>query len=427
VLYRLSYLGTKIIVATGYISVKQSSLNMLYWLAMRRLFGLNPNVFFLGVVSLLTDVSSEMIFTLVPLFLFNVLGAATTVVGLVGGVSESTDAIFRIFSGWFSDRLRKRKLLTVVGYSISTIAKPFMYLATSWASVLAIRFGDRLGKGIRTSPRDALVADSVAAEERGRGFGLHRAMDTSGAVLGLALAAVIIYFIQGGGLELSLKTYQWLIVVGAVPAVLAVVVLLFFVHERKSPPSARHLPRIRLAGFDTRFKLFLAIMAVFTLGNSSDFFVILRAQNLETSVFSVVLMLVVFNITYAVTALPAGVLSDRLGRRGVIAAGWAIYALVYLGFALASEQWQVWVLFAGYGVYYGMAEGVARAFVADLVPEEKRGTAYGLYHGVVGLALLPASLIAGWLWQAFSPATPFFFGAALAFIAMLGIMWLVRE
>jgi MFS family permease len=402
---------------------------MLYWLAVRRrkIWGLNPNVFSLGMVSLLTDVSSEMIFTLLPLFLANVLGAATTVVGLIGGVSESTDAIFRIFSGWFSDRIRKRKLLAVVGYGISTMAKPFMYLATSWASVLAIKFGDRLGKGIRTSPRDALVADSVAAGERGKGFGLHRTMDTAGAVLGLAFAAVIIYMVQGGGLELSLKTYQWLILVGVVPAVLAVVVLLFFVHERKSPPGAAHLPRIRLGGFDTRFKLFLIIMAVFTLGNSSDFFVILRAQNLGTSVVYVVLMLVLFNLTYAATSLPAGVLSDRLGRRRVIAVGWFIYALVYLGFALASEPWQVWLLFACYGVFYGLVEGVARAFVADLVPVEKRGTAFGLYHGVVGLTLLPASLIAGWLWQAFSPAAPFFFGAALAFIAMVGIMGLVRE
>ena len=401
---------------------------MLYCLAMRRrVFGLNPNVFFLGVVSLLTDASTEMIFTLVPLFLSNVLMAPFTIVGLIGGVSESTDAIFRILSGWFSDRVRKRKLLAVLGYSISTLAKPFMYLATSWGSVLAIKLGDRLGKGIRTSPRDALVADSVAAEERGRGFGLHRAMDTTGAVLGLAIAAVIIYLLQGGGLTLSLKTYQWLVLIGVVPAVLSVLVLLFFVHERKPSPGARQLPQIRLAGFSTRFKLFLFIMAVFTLGNSSDFFVILRAQNLGSSVLYVVLMLVLFNITYAVTSLPAGVLSDRLGRRRIIAVGWLIYALVYLGFALASELWQVWLLFACYGVYYGMVEGVARAFVADLVPEEKRGTAYGLYHGVVGLTLLPASLIAGWLWQAYSPAAPFFFGAALAFLAMVGIMGVVRE
>jgi MFS family permease len=395
----------------------------------RRVFGLNPNVFFLGIVSLLTDISSEMIFTLVPLFLFNVLSIGTPIIGLVGGLSESADAIFRIFSGWLSDRVGKRKPLAVWGYSLSTIAKPFMYLATSWGAVLAIKLSDRVGKGIRTSPRDALVADSVSAGERGRGFGLHRAMDTFGAFLGLAIAAVIIYQVQGGELVLSLKTYQWLVVVGVVPAVLAVLVLLFFVRDRRSSAgnTGSQVGLKRTGGFDTRFKLFLAIMAVFTLGNSSDFFVILRAQNLGSSVLSVVLMLVVFNLTYTVTALPAGILSDRLGRRWVITLGWFIYALVYLGFALASELWQVWLLFAGYGVYYGVVEGVARAFVADLVPEKKRGTAYGLYHGVAGLALLPASLIAGWLWQAYSPAAPFYFGAGLAFLAMLGMMALVKE
>jgi len=395
----------------------------------RKVFGLNPNVFFLGIVSLLTDISSEMIFTLVPLFLFNVLRIGTPIIGLIGGLSESADAVFRILSGWLSDRVGRRKPLAVVGYSISTLVKPFMYLASSWGGVLAVRFGDRLGKGIRTSPRDALVADSVSAKERGRGFGLHRAMDTFGAVLGLAIAAIIIYFVQGGELKLSPETYKWLIVVGIVPAVLAIAVLLFFVHERKkaSPGAQQKLPRIGLAGFDARFKLFLVVMAVFTLGNSSDFFVILRAQNLGSSVICVVLMLVVFNLVYAVTALPAGVLSDRLGRRRVIILGWFIYVLVYLGFALASELWQVWLLFAGYGLYYGVVEGVARAFVADLVPKERRGTAYGLYHGVVGMALLPASLIAGWLWQAYSPAVPFYFGAGLAFVAMVGIMALVKE
>lgn len=395
---------------------------------MRRPFGLNRNVFFLGMVSLLTDVSTELIFTLLPLFLRNVLMTPFTIVGLVGGVSESADSILRIFSGWLSDRVRKRKLLAVVGYSLSTLAKPFMYLATSWASVLAIRFGDRLGKGIRTAPRDALVADSVTDGERGRGFGLHRAMDTSGAVLGLALAAVIIYAIQGGELELSLKTYQWLILAGVVPAVMAVMVLLFFVRERKPPPPTQKLPLLgSVGGFSTRFKLFLVVMALFTLGNSSDFFVILRAQNLGASVFWVTLMLVLFNLTYALTALPAGVLSDRLGRRQVIAIGWSIYGLVYLGLALASSPWQVWLLFAGYGFYYGMAEGAARAFVADLVPIEKRGTAYGLYHGVVGITLLPASLIAGWLWQVVGPSAPFYFGATLAFLGMVGIMGLVRR
>lgn len=399
----------------------------------KRIWGLNPNVFFLGVVSLLTDISSEMIFTLVPLFLSNVLGAATTIIGLIGGLSESVDAILRIFSGWFSDRIGKRKSLALLGYSISTIAKPFMYLASSWGAVLAIRFSDRVGKGIRTSPRDALVADSVLAGERGKGFGLHRAMDTFGAVLGLTIAAIIIFSVQGGGLQLSLKTYQWLVLVGVAPAVLAVLALLIFVREAGRKPSLSSSSHQGSAwnrltsGFDTRFKVFLAIMAVFTLGNSSDFFVILRAQNLEAPLIQVVLMLVLFNVTYAVTSLPAGMLSDRLGRRRVIVVGWFIYALAYLGFALASNLWQVWLLFACYGIYYGIVEGVARAFVADLVVEEKRGTAYGLYHGVVGLTLLPASLIAGWLWQTMSPAAPFYFGAALAFLAMLGVMTLIRE
>ena len=398
----------------------------------KRIWGLNPNVFFLGIVSLLTDISSEMIFTLVPLFLCNVLGAATTIVGLVGGLSESADAIFRIFSGWFSDRIGKRKLLAVLGYSISTVTKPFMYVATSWGMVLGIRFGDRVGKGVRTSSRDALIADSVPAAERGKGFGFHRAMDTSGAVLGLAIAAIIIYLVQGVGWQLSLETYQWIVLVGVIPAVLAVLVLLIFVRERRRQPLQNipaHLSTSTkpTGSSDARFKIFLAIMAVFTLGNSSDFFVILRAQNMEVPLIQVMLMLVLFNVTYAVTSLPAGMLSDKVGRQRVIILGWFIYALVYLGFALASNIWQVWLLFACYGIYYGIVEGVARAFVADLITEEKRGTAYGLYHGVVGLTLLPASLIAGWLWDTVNPAAPFYFGAGLAFIAMLSMMALVRE
>ena len=396
-----------------------------------KIFGLNPNVFFLGVVSLLTDVSSEMIFTLVPFFLCNVLGAATTIVGLVGGISEGTDAIFRIFSGRISDKLRKRKVLAVLGYSVSTVAKPFMYLASTWGVVLAVRFSDRVGKGIRTSPRDALVADSVSAEERGKGFGLHRAMDTSGAVLGLVIAAIIIYLVQGGGLKLSLETYQWLVLIGVIPAVLAVLVLVVFVCEKKPPPGSSPFPGLSSArlftGLDTRFKVFLVIMVVFTLGNSSDFFVILRAQNLGVPLIHVVLMLVLLNITYAAISLPAGMLSDKLGRRRIIILGWFIYSMVYLGFAIVSSLPLIWLLFACYGIYYGIVEGVARAFVADLVPEERRGTAYGLYHGVVGLTLLPASLIAGWLWDTINPAAPFFLGAGLAFIAMLGMMTLIRE
>ena len=396
----------------------------------RKIWGLNPNVFFLGLVSLLTDVSSEMIFTLVPLFLRNVLKAPFTAIGLIGGLSEGSDAIFRVFSGWLSDKVGKRKPLAVLGYSISTIAKPFMYLASNWGMVLGVRFSERVGKGIRTSSRDALIADSTAAGERGKGFGLHKAMDTSGAVLGLAIAAIIVYLVQGGGQELNLETYQWLVIVGVIPAVLAVIILLIFVQERRKLLSSVTSSQVgfkRASGFDSRFKVFLVIMAIFTLGNSSDFFVILRAQNLGVPLIHMVLMLVLFNVAYAAVSLPAGMLSDKLGRQRVITLGWFVYALVYLGFAVVSEVWQVWLLFACYGFYYGMVEGVARAFVADLVTEEKRGTAYGLYHGVVGLTLLPASLLAGWLWQVYSPAATFYFGAGLAFLAMLGIMALIRE
>lgn len=399
----------------------------------RKIWGFTPNIFFLGVVSFLTDISSEMIFTLVPLFLANVLGYGTMIVGVVGGISESADALLRIFSGWVSDRIKKRKMLAVVGYSISTVAKPFMYLASTWGAVLGVRFSDRVGKGFRTSSRDALIADSSSPFERGKSFGFHRMMDTSGAVIGLIITAIVIFMVQGRGLELGLETYRRLVLIGIIPAALAVFVLVRFVHEQKviqsvgssSRPGFNLFQLVR--AFDIRFKIFLVVMALFTLGNSSDFFVILRAQDMELSVFQIVLMLIAFNASYASISLPAGRLSDRLGRKRLIVLGWGVYAGIYLGFASAAELWQIWLLFIGYGIYYGLVEGVARAFVADLVPPEKRGTAYGIYHGVVGLTLLPASLIAGWLWEAYSPAATFYFGAALAASALIGLVFFVKE
>ena len=403
----------------------------------RKVFGFSRNVFFLGVVSFLTDVSSDMIFTLVPLFLLNVLRVGTPVIGLIEGIAEGTASLLKVLSGWLSDRLGRRKGLAVFGYSISTLAKPFLYFATTWGVVAAVRFVDRVGKGIRTSPRDALVADSAPPEEMGKSFGLHRAMDTLGAVLGLSVAALIVYLVQRGGLELTRDAFQTIVLVGIVPAVLAVFVLLFFVRERGRRAdstgvscSANGHPSGAVPtkkGFDFRFKLFLAIMVVFTLGNSSDAFLILRAQNLDFSVPQILLLFVAFNLVYALAALPAGLVSDRLGRKGVIVVGWSIYALAYLGLAVASAAWQVWLLFALYGLYYGVADGVTRAFVSDLVPAERRGTAYGLYHTAVGLSLLPASLIAGWLWHLIGPEAPFFFGAGMAGVAMLGFLLLIRE
>ncbi len=405
----------------------------------KRVFGFNRNVFFLGLVSFLTDVSSEMIFTLLPLFLMNVLGAAPVIIGVIEGIADSTASIFRIFSGWLSDKLGKRKFLAVLGYGLSTLAKPFLYIATTWGLVLGVRFADRLGKGVRTAPRDALVADSVTVEERGRGFGLHRAMDTFGAAFGLIIAAAVVYLLQKGTLELALDTYQPLVLIGTAFAVPALF-MFFFVHEprrkakaqtysaEEANSAAAHsstgMPKTK---FDNRFKLFLAIMFLFSLGNSSDAFLILRAQNLGNPVLYILLMLILFNFVYASISLPLGTLSDRLGRKRLIISGWLIYVLVYLGFALVSASWQVWGLFILYGLYYGATEGVARAFVADLVPPEKRGTAYGLFHGILGITLLPASIIAGWLWQAISPAAPFLFGAGMALLAVLGLVILVRE
>jgi MFS family permease len=402
----------------------------------RLIFGLNPNIFWLGAVSFLTDVSSELIFTLLPLFLANVLQTGTVLIGFIEGVAESTASLLKIASGWFSDKLGNRKRLSFAGYALSTLAKPFMLIATTWGPVMAIRFTDRFGKGIRTAPRDALVADSCDEDERGKAYGFHRAMDTSGAALGLVIAAVVIFLLQGNILALQADTYRWLVIFGIIPAVIALFFFIF-IHEPPkqqvctvSPASMQGVDAggpLPSSAFSGRFKIFLVIVFLFTLGNSSDAFLILRAQNLGNNVFYIVLMLIVFNAVYALFSVPAGMLSDRLGRKKIIVLGWSMYALVYLGFAFFNQEWVVWVLWAMYGMYYGLAEGVVRALVADLVPEHRRGTAFGAYHGVVGVTLLPASLIAGWLWQAVNPAAPFYFGAALAVLAVIGLIIFVRE
>ena len=402
----------------------------------KKVLGVSRNVFFLGWVSLLTDMSSEMIFNVLPLFLLNVLKVSTPIIGLIEGIAEGTASLFKLVSGWLSDRLGQRKSLTVLGYSLSTLSKPFLYIASSWGVVLAVRFTDRVGKGVRSAPRDALVADSTADNERGRSFGFHRGMDTAGAVLGIALAALIVYLVEREAFQLTWHAFRTLVLSGIGPAVLAVLILLFFVREKKkaaqrkpgepAAPQAISEARAKTA-LDRRFKLFLVMMVLFTLGNSSDAFLILRAQNLNFSVFWVLVLFVVFNVVYALAAMPAGIVSDRLGRKRVIVAGWTIYALSYLGLGLASAKWEVWLLFALYGLYYGISEGVTRAFVSDLVPEERRGTAYGWYHAAVGVSLLPASVIAGLLWQYVNPATTFYFGAGMAGVAMLGLLLFIRE
>ena len=394
----------------------------------RRYLGVSRNVFVLGWVSFLTDLSSDMIFTVLPLFLMNVLGVGAAFIGIIEGLGDGAATALKVGSGWASDRLGRRKWLTAAGYALSTVAKPFLLVASSGGAVIGIRLVERAGKGIRTSPRDALIADSTTAETMGRGFGFHRALDTLGAVVGIALAATVIYVLLGSEQALTMSSFHWLVAIGVVPAALAVFLIVFFVRESKALPQEH-------GGTDSgpstvlnkRFAVFLAVMVIFTLGNSATAFPILRADDVGLSPFHILLLLILFNLVYALVSYPAGRLSDRLGRKKVIVTAWGIYALSYLGFALAASSWHIILIFATYGIYFGIAEGVTRAFVADTVPSRRRGTAYGLYHGAIGFSLLLASVIAGLLWQYVGPSAPFFFGAAMAGISILGFVLFIGE
>jgi MFS family permease len=384
---------------------------------------LHPNVWVLSVTSFLTDVSSEMILNLIPLFLFNVLGVRTSIVGLIEGTAETTASLIKIYSGNLSDRLKKRKRLAVIGYGLSSLAKPFLYFASSWSWVLGVRFFDRVGKGVRTAPRDALLAGSVAGERRGLAFGLHRAGDTAGAFTGLGIAALIVWFSQSNSELLSRKTFQIAVLASIIPAFLAVIILALGAREVAIPQKSESAPELNPLGLGRSFRTFLFVVVLFTLGNSSDAFIILRGQERGLSVLQIMLMLLTFNAIYAILSGPAGSLSDRIDRRYLLLAGWLVYGLIYLGFASARSGIQIWIFFGLYGIYYAMTEGTARALVADLTSPDLRGTAYGWYHAAVGLTAFPASLIAGLLWQGFGswqgfgPSAPFYFGASMALLA----------
>jgi MFS family permease len=393
----------------------------------RRWVSLPRNVWVVTLTSFLTDVSSEMLFTLLPLFLNNVLGAGTQEIGLIEGVAETTASLLKLISGWLSDRLGRRKWLAVAGYALSTAVKPLLLLASTWVWVLAVRFGDRVGKGIRTAPRDALVADSTPADQRGLAFGIHRAGDTAGAVVGLAVALSLVWASAGESVRLTRSLYALLVILSVPPAALAVLGLALAARDvpRKVTPGEGFSPAEGQGrgALPHRFKVFLLVMIVFTLGNSSDAFLILRAQTVGLPLVGILGMLISFNLVYAVASGPAGALSDRLGRRRLLLGGWLIYGAIYLGFTGVTSGWQAWTLMTLYGLYYALTEGVAKAFVADLVPSEQRGRAYGLFNAAIGLSALPASLIAGVLWQGlgpwqgFGPAAPFFFGAVMALLA----------
>jgi MFS family permease len=373
------------------------------------------NVWAVSVTSFFMDISSEMVINLVPLFLSNVLGTGTAVIGLIEGVAEATASLLKVFSGWMSDKLQARKWLAVSGYGLSALAKPFFYFVASWQAVLAVRWADRVGKGVRTAPRDALVADSIDEAQRGLAFGFHRAADTGGAVLGLLIALGVVWAAQSTTVELGRGTFQTVVLVSLVPAALAVLSLAIGARD-VLVTARRERPAITFRGLGRPFLIFL--------------FIVLRAQERGLSVIGIMAMLVTFNLIYTLVSTPAGSLSDRIGRKKVIVGGWLAYAAIYLGFGLAQTGWHIWVLYALYGVYYGLAYGTAKALVADIVPVALRGTAYGTYNATLAMLDLPASLIAGVLWQGvgawpgFGPSAPFLFGAVLALAAaVLMVLW----
>jgi MFS family permease len=380
--------------------------------AEKSFFGFGGNVFFAGLVSFFMDLSSEMIYPLVPLFLANTLGVNKSVIGLIEGIAESTASLLKVFSGWFSDRIGNRKWLMAAGYAISTLSRPLIALAPSWQQVLSSRFMDRFGKGVRTAPRDAIIAESAAHARLGRAFGFHRAMDTMGAVIGPALA----FFFLG----LFANNYRMVFWLSLFPGLVAVLLIIFCIKEgKKTAVSFAERPKLTAKHFDRRYKLFLVIAAIFALGNSSDVFLILRAEQVGIPAAAIPLVYLLFNLVYSLSAMPAGMAADRYGRKRIILLGFVLFAILYYGFAVASTSVAIWLLFGFYGLFMGLTEGVQKAFLATIIPPEFKATAFGLYTMAVGLATLPASVIGGWLWDRVSPAATFYFGAGTAGVSAL--------
>jgi len=381
-------------------------------------------------VSFFTDVSTEMIYPLLPVFLAGVLGANASFIGAIEGASETTASLLKLLSGWWSDRISTRKPFVVAGYLIASIVRPFTAMTRSAGQVLAIRLTDRIGKGIRASPRDALLADSAPPEARGLAYGFHAAADNAGAVLGPLVAFFILKLHGVGALDTSrrlsaadehaIRNVFWL---SAIPAAIAMIVLLVVVRDvpRHDAPG-KSSAAVAGGSLSGRFWGYLVVVLLFTLGNSTDAFLLLRANQLGVPVALAPILWALLNFVKAATGTYGGKLSDTLGRKPLIVGGWLLYAGVYFAFALAGAPWQAWALFAVYGIFYGMTEGTEKALVADIVPRSKRGAAFGWYNLAIGLGALPASLIFGWIWDRYGSATAFAFGASLALVAAVLMM-----
>ncbi|MDD3363560.1 MAG: MFS transporter [Syntrophomonas sp.] len=378
------------------------------------------NIIMSGLVSFFTDIAGYMIVPVLPLFLVGALGASTMLVGLIEGIAETTASLLKIFSGWFSDKVGKRKPLMLIGYSLSNIIRPLFGLSTGWGQVLAIKFADKVGKGLRTAPRDALLADSATEGGMGKAFGLHRTFDELGSAIGPLLAFWILSFFAGD----YRQVFYWT----AIPGALAILLIIVGIRD-KAPKHKEESKTIKLGfkGMGHEFILFSMIATIFAIGNSSDAFLILRAKDVGLATALVPLAYFAFNITFSILSYPMGALSDKLGRRPLLIGGFFIFGLVYLGFAFASRTWHIWLLFIAYGIYSAATDGIQRAYIADLIPAGKRGMGMGTFNALVGLAALPASILAGYLWKIKGPVATFGFGSLMAFLACFLLIILSRK
>ncbi len=386
---------------------------------LKRYKNLSGNVFALSFVSLLNDTSSEIIYPLLPAFLAITLGASPFFIGLIEGFSESVSSLLKLFSGYLSDKFDHRKFPVFAGYALSSIVRPLLAFTSSWQQVLFVRLGDRVGKGIRSAPRDAILAASVPIEKRGLAFGLNRAFDHLGAVFGSILASVLLFYISQTPDKPIAQDYRQLFLYASIPVAVALFIIIFFVHEEKKAEIVVAPIKLSLKEFDGNFKRLLFVIALFTFSNSTDAFLLLRAEQAGISLALIPLLWMSLHISKVVSSLVFGDLSDKVGRRKLIFAGWILYAIVYCGFAFVSNAWQALTLFIFYGVYFGLTEGAEKALVADLVPEEKRGTAYGFYNLAFGITVFPASLAFGFLWTQFGAQVAFLFSAFISVCAAL--------
>lgn len=375
----------------------------------RKIFKLERNIFFTGLTSFFTDTTTKMIYAVMPFFLLS-LGASKTEVSLIEGIAESTASLLKAISGWWSDKIGKNKPFMVIGYTFTTILSPLFSIVTSPIHVLVIRFTERVGKGIRTAPRDSLVAGSSSEGKKGRSFGFHKAMDNSGAIVGPLLAFLILIIFP--------RDYRKVFILSAIPGLIGLLTLIFFVKEAKAR-TEKLTKKIALKDFPLKYYAFLGIVFIFTLGNSTDALLLIKANDIGINVMYLPLVYLIFNSVSVVFSIPAGMLSDKIGRERLIIFGYLLYSIIYFGFGRTNDKVVVIMLFALYGLYSATTDGVQKALVSDVIDSNKRGTGLGIYNSLIGVTLFPASLIAGILYDNVNNGAPFYFGASLAFIAAL--------